>query len=130
MTLLARSAAAEPLLVDFVRLALAVPLLLGAARVGTRGLQVASGRDAPALLVMGGAMAAYQVCSFHAVTLTGVAVAALLAICSSPLMIAALAALFLRERLTASVGIWLAMAVVGTTLLVIGPRGIGSWRSA
>jgi DME family drug/metabolite transporter len=40
-------------------------------------------------------------------------------------MIAALAALFLRERLTATVGVSLGMAVIGTALLVIGPRGIG-----
>ena len=40
-------------------------------------------------------MAAYQVCYFRAVTLVGVAPAALLAICSAPLLIAVLAALFL-----------------------------------
>jgi len=125
MTLLARGAAAEPLLVGFVRLAIAAPFLLGAALVSTRDWRVSAARDALALLAMGAAMAAYQVFYFWAVTLTGVAVAALLPICSSPLMIAALAALFLRERLTTTVGISLAMAVVGTALLVIGPRGLG-----
>ena len=125
MTLLARGAAAEPLLVGFVRLAIAAPFLLGAALVSTRDWRVSAARDALALLTMGAAMAAYQVFYFWAVTLTGVAVAALLAICSSPLMIAALAALFLRERLTTTVGISLATAVAGTALLVIGPRGLG-----
>jgi drug/metabolite transporter, DME family len=108
MALLARDAAADPLLVGFVRLAIAAPV---------------------ALLVMGGAMAAYQVFYFRAVTLTGVAVAALLAICSAPLMIAGLAALFLRERLTSTVTISLVMAVGGTPLLVIGPRGTGDISS-
>jgi len=129
MTLLARGAAAEPLLVGFVRLAIAAPFLLGAALVSTRDWRVSATRDALALLTMGAAMAAYQVFYFRAVTLTGVAVAALLAICSAPLMIAALAALFLRERLTTTVGISLAMAVAGTALLVIGPRGIGEISS-
>ncbi len=125
MALLAQRAAADPLLVGFVRLAIAAPLLLGAALVSTRDWRLAAGRDALALLAMGGAMAAYQVFYFRAVTLTGVAVAALLAICSAPLIIAGLAALFLRERLTAAVAVSLVMAVAGTALLVIGPRGIG-----
>lgn len=129
MTLLARHAAAEPLLVGFVRLAIAAPLLLGAALVSTRDWRLTGARDVLALLAMGGAMAAYQVFYFRAVTLTGVAVAALLAICSAPLMIAGLAALLLRERLTATVGVSLIMAVVGTTLLAIGPRGIGEISS-
>lgn len=73
-------------------------------------------------------MAAYQVCYFRAVTLTGVAVAALLAICSAPLMIAVLAALFLQERLTPLVRLSLAMAVAGTALLVVGPRGLAEIR--
>jgi len=129
MTLLARHAAADPLLVGFVRLAIAAPFLLGAALVSTRDWRLATRRDALALLVMGGAMAAYQIFYFQAVMLTGVAVAALLAICSAPLMIAGLAAAFLRERLTSTVAVSLAMAVGGTPLLVIGPRGIGEISS-
>jgi DME family drug/metabolite transporter len=52
-------------------------------------------------------------------------VAALLAICSAPLMIALLAALFLGEHLTSAARLSLGMAVAGTALLVIGPRGPG-----
>jgi DME family drug/metabolite transporter len=70
-------------------------------------------------------MAAYQVCYFRAVTLAGVAPAALLAICSAPLVIAMLAALFLGERLTPRIRLSLGMAVAGTALLVVGPRGLG-----
>jgi DME family drug/metabolite transporter len=59
------------------------------------------------------------------VTLIGVAAAALLAICSAPLLIALLAVLFLGERLTPLVRRSLGMAVAGTALLVVGPRGLG-----
>src|SRR4030095_6140628 len=96
---------------------------------------LASGRPAPrpilaradwlALAVVGGAMAAYQLFYFWAVTLTGVAVAALLAFCSPPSLTALLAALVLGERLTALVRVSLALAVAGTALLVMGPRGLG-----
>src|SRR3970040_704641 len=122
MTLLARHAAADPLLVGFVRLAIAAPFLLGAALVSTRDWRLSGARDLFALLLMGGAMAAYQVFYFRAVTLTGVAVAALLAICSAPLMIALLAGALLQERLTPVVRLSLVMAVTGTALLVVGPR--------
>src|SRR6185503_2150380 len=67
----------------------------------------------------------YQLFYFWAVTLTGVAVAALLAICSAPMLIALLAALVLGERLTTVMRLSLALAVAGTALLVVGPRGLG-----
>ncbi|OGK85913.1 MAG: hypothetical protein A2X52_16605 [Candidatus Rokubacteria bacterium GWC2_70_16] len=134
MTLLARDAAAGPLLVGWARLAVAAPCLLLAAWISGRRAAIAvparasrpwTAADTASCLVLGAAMAAYQVCYFRAVTLTGVAVAALLAICSAPLMIALLAGAFLGERLTAGVGLSLAMAVSGTALLVVGPRGLG-----
>src|SRR5437867_2415162 len=50
---------------------------------------------------------------------------AILAICSAPLVIAVLAALFLRERLAPAARAALGMAVIGTALLAIGPRGLG-----
>ena len=81
-------------------------------------------RDLPLCAALGLAMAAYQVCYFRAVTLVGVAAAALLAICSAPLLIAVLAAVVLGERLTALVRLSLGMAVAGTALLVVGPRGL------
>ncbi|MBI4590774.1 MAG: EamA family transporter [Candidatus Rokubacteria bacterium] len=86
MALLAERAAADPLLVGFIRLAVAAPFLLGAAWVSRRGSWLTGARDTVASLTMGCAMAAYQVFYFRAVMLTGVAVAALLAICSAPLM--------------------------------------------
>jgi DME family drug/metabolite transporter len=131
MTLLSREAAASPLLVGWSRLAVAAPfLVLGAAYVARFGSRPASRRpwpsaaDLPLCAALGLAMAAYQVCYFRAVTLVGVAVAALLAICSAPLLIAVLAAVFLGERLTPTVRLSLAMAVAGTALLVVGPGGL------
>ena len=50
---------------------------------------------------MGACMTAFQAAYFTAVTLIGIAVTALIAICSAPLMIAALATGLLGERLTA-----------------------------
>jgi DME family drug/metabolite transporter len=132
MTLLSRDAAAGPLLVGWSRLAIAAPILvLGAAAVSRLGPRRPSRRawpapsDLPLCAALGLAMAAYQVFYFRAVTLTGVAAAALLAICSAPLIIAVLAALFLGERLTPVVRLSLGMAVAGTALLVVGPRGLG-----
>jgi DME family drug/metabolite transporter len=131
MTLLSREAAASALLVGWCRLAVAAPfLVLGAAYVARFGSRPASRRpwpsaaDLPLCAALGLAMAAYQVCYFRAVTLVGVAVAALLAICSAPLLIAALAAVFLGERFTPMVRLSLVMAVAGTALLVVGPGGL------
>jgi len=127
MTLAARDTAG-PLLVGGARLIVAAPCLLAAAWLARRRPAPAAPRlaraDWLALGAAGAAMAAYQVCFFSAVTLTGVAVAALLAICSAPILIALLATLILGERLTATARLSLVLAVVGTGLLVVGPRGL------
>jgi DME family drug/metabolite transporter len=134
MSLLARDAAAGPLLVGWVRVAVAAPCLLLAALLARAAeprtpeadqIALGSGSRVLAYLVLGATMAAYQVCYFSAVTLCGVAVTALLAICSAPLLIAVLAAVFLDERLTPTSRLSLVMAVLGTALLVLGPRGFG-----
>src|SRR5262245_22433109 len=54
-------------------------------------------------VVLGLCMAAFQVTYFSAVTRVGIAIAALIAICGAPLLITALAAAALGERLTARV---------------------------
>lgn len=134
MTLLSRDAAASPLVVGWARLAVAASCLGTAllvvqpfTRGGLPGASAArlTGRPPGTALVAGAAMAGYQLCYFSAVTLTGVAPAALLAICSAPIMIAVLAAALLGERITARVLVPLAMAVAGTALLVLGPHGLG-----
>ncbi|MBI4607869.1 MAG: DMT family transporter [Candidatus Rokubacteria bacterium] len=130
MTLLARETSAGPLLVGFVRMAVAAPLLLVAARVAEGPWRLGWRRDGLACLALGAFMAAYQVCYFSAVALTGIAVTALLAICSAPLMIALLAVLWLGERLTPQLALSLAMGVVGTGLLVTRPGEAGAIGSA
>jgi DME family drug/metabolite transporter len=67
-------------------------------------------------------MAAFQAAYFTAVTLAGIAVTALVAICSAPVLIAGLAALRLGEPFTRRVASALGLGVAGTTLLVLGPR--------
>jgi DME family drug/metabolite transporter len=141
MAVVARETALSPLVVGWARLAIAAPCLLaaaGAARLAGRSGTAAAGRAVPAgrppaprsrdiaaYAVLGLTMAAYQVCYFRAVTLSGIGVTALLAICSAPLIIALLAAVWLREPLGPRVSALLAMAVTGTALLLVGPRGIG-----
>ena len=134
MAMIAGDTGIGPLLVGWARLAVAAPCLIALAAAAARqpsraGQPLVSPsplppRDIVAYALLGVAMAAYQVCYFRAVTLIGVAVAALLAICSAPLMIALLAALTLGERLTPLVQVSLGMAVAGTALLVVGSRGL------
>lgn len=127
MTLLAREGTSSPLLVGWARMAGAAPCLLLATAllrpkppvVGPWGF-----RETALTTVLGGAMAAYQICYFWAVPRTGVALTALLAICSAPLIIALGAAFFLRERLSALARLALLLAVAGTALLLAGPRSL------
>jgi DME family drug/metabolite transporter len=116
--LLASHAGAGPFLVGFVRVAVAAPLLMLAAW----RLEDISPPRSWAPLGAGICMAAYQVCFFSAVPSAGVAIASLLAICTAPLMIALLAALFLHERLTLRTMLALGLGVAGTALLVGGGR--------
>jgi DME family drug/metabolite transporter len=122
MTVLSERAAADPLLVGVARLWIAAVLLLLATAATARRFVVARG-DRWRCLAMGVCMAAYQAAYFTAVTLGGIAVVALVAICSAPLMIAALAPWLLGERLAPDVRGALLLGVVGTSLLVAAPSG-------
>lgn len=119
-TLLVADAGADPLLIGAVRMALAAALLLGGASFLAGRLTIARA-DRGRCLAMGACLAGFQAAYFTAVTMTGIAVTALVAICSAPLMIAALAAGALGERLTARGALALLVGVAGTTLLVAGP---------
>jgi len=79
------------------------------------------GDDLWRALAAGACMAGYQAAYFTAVTLAGIAVTALVAICSAPLIIAALAPVTLGEALGARVRAALALGVPGTALLVAVP---------
>jgi DME family drug/metabolite transporter len=120
MMVLADRAAASALLVGLARLWIAALLLLGAALVTGASLAVAP-RDRWRCLAMGACMAGYQAAYFPAVTLGGIVIVALVAICSAPLVIAALAPWLLGERQSRPVHVALGLGVLGTALLVAAP---------
>lgn len=128
MALLAREGTPSPLLVGWARMAAAAPCLLVALAL-VRPAAAARGewrpRDRAKAALLGAAMAAYQVCYFWAVARTGVALTALLAICLAPLMIAAGAALTLKERPSPATLAALLLAVAGTAMILAGPRADG-----
>ena len=117
---LVERAGAGALVIAAVRMAVAAVLLLLLARA-SGPLRVARG-DRWRCAALGACMAAFQACYFKAVTMTGIAIAALIAICSAPLIIAVLAAATLGERVTARVAVALGLGVMGTALLIVGPR--------
>ena len=119
-TLLVAHASGDPLLIGAARMwVAAIGLVIGAGLLGA-----ARGPLTPALgpsIAMGACTAAYQAAYFSAVTMTGIAITALIAICSAPVIIAVLATLALGERLTLRIGLALALGVGGTALLIAAP---------
>jgi drug/metabolite transporter, DME family len=109
------------LVIGAVRMLVAAALLLVIARAAGGPLRV-DPADRRRCVVLGLCMAAFQATYFSAVTLVGIATAALIAICCAPLLIAGLAAAVLGERLTRRDRVALVLGVVGTALLIIGPR--------
>jgi len=120
MMVLADRAAASALLVGLARLWIAALFLLGAALLSGASLVVAP-PDRWRCLAMGACMAGYQAAYFPAVTLGGIVIVALVAICSAPLVIAALAPWLLGERQSRPVHVALGVGVLGTALLVAAP---------
>jgi DME family drug/metabolite transporter len=111
----------HPVVIGAARMVLAAAFLLVAARALTGPVRIAR-EDRWRCVAMGLGMAVFQAAYFMAVSMTGIAVAALIAICSAPLMIAALAAGFLGERITGRVATALGVGIMGTALLIVGPR--------
>lgn len=122
MTVLGRSAGASPLLVGTARLWIAAGLLLAGVGLVRRRAKITRG-DALYCLAAGACMAGYQAAYFTAVTLSGITVTALVAICSAPLMIAAMAPAALGEQLRGRVRVALGLGVVGVVLLIGVPHG-------
>lgn len=110
--------ATNALSIGFFRLALSVPALglLAWRTVGPALFRVPR-RDLGLMLVMGALMALYQVCYFAAIPRLGVTTAVILTICSAPVLVAVLAALFLKERFSAALAVALLAALAGTILL-------------
>jgi DME family drug/metabolite transporter len=120
-TVLVTTAGTTALVIGALRMLLAAPLLAVIA-AGLAGPLRIHPADRWRCLALGLCMAAFQVTYFSAVTLTGIAIAALIAICCAPLLITGLAAALLGERITARDGGALALGIVGTGLLIVGPR--------
>jgi DME family drug/metabolite transporter len=114
-------AGAGALVIGAVRMAVAAVLLGALARWAGGPVRIAAA-DRWRCVALGVCMAAFQATYFSAVTLVGIAIAALIAICCAPLLIAGLAATVLGERVTARVGGALGLGVAGTALLIVGPR--------
>ncbi|MFW5942044.1 MAG: DMT family transporter [Chloroflexota bacterium] len=109
--------------IGFFRLALSLLVLAPAAyratrQAGTPAQWPIPRRDLSLILLFGAAMATYQVCYFAAIPRVGVTVAALVTLCTAPVMVALLAATLLGERLTGRVLLALVAAIAGTALLV------------
>ena len=117
---LVERAGAGALVIGAIRMLVAAALLLLLARAG--GPIRVTRADRWRCAALGVCMAAFQACYFSAVTMTGIAIAALIAICSAPLIIAVLAAAALGERVTPRVALSLGLGVAGTALLIVGPR--------
>jgi DME family drug/metabolite transporter len=122
-TVLVTDDGVHPWVIGAIRMWVAAGLLLLATRWMGAPLPLDRERVGPAL-VLGACMAAFQITYFTAVTMTGITITALVAICSAPLMIAGLAVIVLGERLTARVLTALTLGVGGTALLVVGPRAV------
>jgi DME family drug/metabolite transporter len=118
---LVATAQTSALVIGAVRMLVAAVLLVALARWLAGSLRIAPA-DRRRCVGLGLCLAAFQATYFSAVTLVGVATAALIAICGAPLLIAGLAAAALGERLTVRVGGALALGVAGTALLIVGPR--------
>jgi len=124
MVLMTQVAPMNPLVVAFWRLAIASPFLLLCA-YGNNFLPSSTSSTSPnwkTYLGLGACMAAYQAGYFWAVSLAGVAVTALISICSSPIFITLLAAKFLGEKLTLKIYLALGLGLAGTSLLAIDPQ--------
>jgi DME family drug/metabolite transporter len=114
---------ANALSIGFFRLALATPVLLATCwyLLGARAFRIPAG-DMRYMVLIGVAMAFYQVSYFAAIARVGVAIAVLITLCTAPVLVSLLSALLLRERLSRAVLAALVCALAGTVMLVwVGP---------
>lgn len=116
--------------IGFFRLALSAPVLFVVCwyALGPRAFRIPL-RDLVFMILIGMALAFYQVCYFAAIARVGVAIAVLITLCTAPVMAALLSALLLRERLRGVVLAALLCALCGTVLLVsVEPDALGAAR--
>jgi DME family drug/metabolite transporter len=124
MKLVAAGSPMSPLLVGFLRVAIAAPCLCLAARWLVGPIRLPDRGDRGRLLVAGLAMGAFQACYFWGVMKTSVAVGSLIAISSAPILITVLAAVLLGERIDGLTWGALLVGITGAALLTVGPHGL------
>lgn len=117
--------------IGFFRLAIAALILLVACwwLLGRRIVQVRRG-DAVVMLLIGGLLALYQACYFAAISYCGVAVAALITLCTAPVIVTLASLTITRERVTATIAIALVCALGGTGLLVAARSTSGAMNAS
>ena len=105
--------------IGFFRLAFSFPLLLIICvwLFGRRMFQVKQ-RDLLIMVGIGALLALYQVCYFTAIAYCGIAVAALVTLCSAPVLVALFSVIVIRERMSLATVLALLCAISGTALLV------------
>jgi DME family drug/metabolite transporter len=126
MQLVFRETVLSPLLVGFLRVAIASPCLWLAARLLEGPFPRIGTGDAWRLGLAGVATSVYQVCYFHGVDHVGVAIGSLVAIGSAPLFMLGLGALWLGEPVTRTTAIALGLGATGGVLLTLGPHGVAA----
>ncbi len=117
----------SPISVAAFRLALGAPMLFIAFRLanGSRSHRVARA-DLAWMLLAGAALGMSQACYFAAIARVGVAIATLVTICTTPVLVCLFSAALLRERLTRAVVGSLICALIGTVLMI----GVGQQDSS
>lgn len=116
--LLNRVETTPPLMIAFMRLGFASPFLLGLAWFTTgRNPFRLSRREWGYFGAMGLAMASYQITYFFAIPMAGVTLVVVVALCSSPLMVALLSMPVFKEKLTGRTMLALVLSITGTILL-------------
>jgi len=123
---------ASPLMVAALRLALGAPLLWLAYRAlsGEHNAHIA-GRDLGWMALAGASLGLSQACYFAAIAQVGVAIATLVTICATPVLVSLLSATLLHERLTRYTAVALAGALLGTEMLVgAGQSAVGAQTGA
>lgn len=119
--LLNRVETTPPMLIAFLRLGFASPVLVGLAWLTTRRNPFRlNWQEWGYFGVMGLAMAAYQVMYFLAIPLASVTLVVVIALCSSPLIVAFISIPVFKERITSSLIAALTLSLTGTALLAFG----------